>query len=79
MALQDRQGEVAVVAVAVVEGERDEALAEIALDEAAMDLVERDDLDLGLAQARISTESRKSGVISRRSFGWKASARGGRT
>ena len=45
--LEQRIGELLDVLVAVVEGEADEAALEVAGDEAAVHLVERDDIDAG--------------------------------
>ena len=47
VALEDRVGVFEVVAVAVIEGEADEGLAVVALGQAEMRLVERDDLEAG--------------------------------
>src|SRR5689334_20549006 len=48
--LQDRVGELQIVAIAVVESETDEAPARIALREAAMHLIERHDIEARAAQ-----------------------------
>ena len=47
VALEDRVGVFEIVAVAVIEREADEGLAMLALDQAEMRLVERDDLEAG--------------------------------
>ena len=47
---QDRIGELQRVAVAVVEGDADETPREIALDQAAVHLVEADEIDADAAQ-----------------------------
>ncbi len=49
--LQDRPGILQEVAIAVVEGDADEAALEIALHQAAIHLVERDDVEVGTLQA----------------------------
>ena len=49
---QDRQRVLQIVAIAVVEGEADEAAAEIALGHSPVHLVERDDVDVGAPQSR---------------------------
>ncbi len=49
--LQDRHRVLQIVAIAVVEGEADEAAAEIALDQPPVHLVERDEIDAASAAA----------------------------
>ena len=73
-----RQREIAVVAIAVVEGEAGKAAREVALAHPAVHLVERDDVDVEAADV-CERRAQESGVISRCRFGWNASARAGRT